>query len=201
MKAWVILLLSVVLSACGGSNNSSSSSSLSNNTSSGSDTGNGDTSPPVAFKLTCEEAQFIKLLNLYRASLGKAALVVSKAAVIAGRWHAQDMITNNYFDHTEPSGRTPFQRGTAFGASISGENIAAGNSSATNTFCQWKNSPGHNANMISEGYKSTGIGRAVGGSYRYYWSSNFGGAISDALAEPLTSDAGCVMPSTVPACP
>jgi len=203
MKAWFILLLAVVLSSCGGSKGSSTTSS-SSSTSNTTNTGSSDTTtstPPAAFKLTCDEAQFIKLLNIYRLSLGASALVVSKSAVIAGRWHAQDMIDKSYFDHFEPNGRSPSQRGAAFGASISGENIAAGNASANNTFCQWKLSPGHNANMINAGYKSTGIGRATGGTYRYYWSSNFSGSsVSDALAEPLTLDAGCVMPTALPTC-
>jgi uncharacterized protein YkwD len=194
MKSWLVLILSVALSACGGSD-SMSSSSLSD------DNESAPMSDPATFKLTCEEAQFVKLLNMYRVSLGYGSLVVSKASTIAGRWHAQDMIDKNYFAHIEPSGRNHSQRGQAFGAYLLGENIAAGNNLATKTFCQWKNSPGHHANMISTTYKSTGIGLVAGGYYRFYWSSNFGSAVVDALVEPLTLDLGCTIPTALPTCP
>jgi len=42
-----------------------------------------------------------------------------------------------------------------------GENIAAGNSDAWNTFVQWRESPGHNANMLTGEFTCIGIGRAV----------------------------------------
>jgi len=57
-----------------------------------------------------------------------------------------------------------------------GENIAAGNSTASATFTQWKNSSGHNANMLGANYTVMGIGRATGGGqYGVYWTNVFGG--------------------------
>jgi uncharacterized protein YkwD len=57
------------------------------------------------------------------------------------------------------------------------ENIAAGNSDAESTFIQWKNSPGHNENMLKPNVSYIGIGRATGGGpYGVYWTNVFGGA-------------------------
>ena len=54
------------------------------------------------------------------------------------------------------------------------ENIAAGNSGAAGTFNQWRNSAGHNANMLGN-YSIIGIGRATGGgTYGSYWTTVFG---------------------------
>jgi len=193
------ILLSVMIllqTACGGNSSPSVSEGTANNGQNTPQSGSvGD------FKLSCEEAQFITTLNIYRAQNSRAALQVSKAGVLAGRWHASNMIELNYFSHTEPNGRDAFSRMAAFGYGGSGENIAAGNTSALNTFCQWKNSPGHNANMLNAQFTSTGIGRAAGGgNYGVYWSSNFGGSVSDDLAEPLTSEAGCNLIRTLPGC-
>src|SRR5438067_700247 len=58
-----------------------------------------------------------------------------------------------------------------------GENIAAGYAGAQDTFTQWKNSPGHNANMLNGSYRVIGIGRAYvkGSPYGWYWTTDFGG--------------------------
>ncbi|MBC7741486.1 MAG: CAP domain-containing protein [Bdellovibrionaceae bacterium] len=152
------------------------------------------------FKLTCEEARFIHFINIYRKSKSLNALNVSKNGVIAGRWHAQDMINKNYFDHTEPDGRAFYQRTASFGYSAHAENIAAGTYTGNDVFCQWQNSPGHNTNMLGN-HSSTGIGLATGGGkYGAYWSSNFGGPAPDEIAPPLTLDAGCVLPTELLNC-
>lgn len=152
------------------------------------------------FKLTCAEAQFIGYLNLYRTTNARSQLKVSKAGVLAGRWHAQNMIDLNYFSHTEPNGRDFSTRLDSFGYRGWAENIAAGNADARGTFCQWKNSAGHNTNMLNPSHKSTGIGRASGGNYGTYWSSSFGDVMDDQLVEPLTDESACVIPAALPSC-
>lgn len=151
-------------------------------------------------KLTCTEAQFVRLLNIYRGKNGRSALTVSLAGVKASRWHAQDMINKNYFSHTEPNGRSFTARAGAFGYSAWAENIAAGSRSAEGSFCQWKNSPGHNTNMLSSQHSSMGIGSVGGGGYGTYWSNNFGPQVQDAIQEPLTFESHCPMPSSLPGC-
>lgn len=170
----------------------------------GSNSGNGTNEAssvhdPTGFKLTCEEARFVVLLNLYRQSNGLATLKVSQGATRSSRFHGLDMIEKNYFSHTEPNGRTFNVRASAFGYSAWAENIAAGNALASNTFCQWKNSAGHNANMLGS-HQTTGIGRATGGGYGYYWSSNFGPSAPDVINEPLTIESPCSMPTALPSC-
>jgi hypothetical protein len=88
-----------------------------------------------------------------------------------------------------------------------GENAAAGNFAATSTFCQWKNSPGHNANMLRSEFKVIGIGvQTISGSqYGTYWSTPFGATNSDAdgsmaTSNPRTESSSCSLPSSLPAC-
>ncbi len=160
-----------------------------------------ETPTAEAFKLRCEEARFVTMLNLYRKAHQLSTVVVSQKGVISARWHALDMITNNYFSHTEPNGRTFSERALSFGYPAWAENIAAGNVTANSTFCQWKNSPGHNTNMLRPLHVSIGIGNMTGnGMYRSYWSNNFGPATNDTVLEPLTLDVNCPMPTTLPSC-
>lgn len=159
------------------------------------------TGPISDFKLTCEEARFVELLNKYRLQNNLGIVAVSQAGVTSARWHTQDMIDQNYFSHTEPSGRGFSQRAFSFGYSARAENIAAGNSTAERTFCQWKNSSGHNLNMLGAQHKTIGLGRSSGGGdYGVYWENIFGPSAADTLSSPLTTDVGCQMPQLLPAC-
>jgi uncharacterized protein YkwD len=36
------------------------------------------------------------------------------------------------------------------------------------------NSSGHRANILNCGFKEIGVGYVQGGSYRHYWTQNFG---------------------------
>jgi uncharacterized protein YkwD len=151
-----------------------------------------------AVALDTEEAAFCGLINSYRASKGLPALMVSEALTNASEWHSTDMATKNYFSHTDSLGRDPFQRMTAFGYGYStyrGENIAAGNATAQATFDQWKNSSGHNTNMLNANYKVIGIGKATTttSTYKNYWTTDFGGVV-DGAAVPCPG-------STVPPAP
>lgn len=134
-----------------------------------------------------EELAFLGLINQYRVQNGLRQLQLSIALTQAADWMSNDMASKNYFDHTDSQGRDPFARIGQFGYSYSGysgENIAAGNASASNTFTQWRNSAGHNANMLSSSYKVIGIGRAynAGSSYRWYWTTDFGGYVDAVLS-------------------
>ncbi len=76
---------------------------------------------------------------------------------------SQDMGANNYFSHTDSQGRDPFARMAAFGYNYNtwkGENLAAGTESAQAAFDMWRNSSGHNANMLNGNFTVIGIGRA-----------------------------------------
>ncbi len=138
--------------------------------------------PPGSTKtdpsLDAEENAFLGIINEYRASQGLGALVVSPTLETSSRWLSQDMAAKGYFDHTDSLGRDFGTRLSAFGygASTAGENIAAGNADAQSTFTQWKNSPGHNANMLGSGYKAIGIARYYDASspYGWYWTTDFG---------------------------
>jgi uncharacterized protein YkwD len=56
-----------------------------------------------------------------------------------------------------------------------GENIAAGQQTAQAVFNAWKNSSGHNANMLKASFTQIGIGHVVvnGSKYGTYWTTDF----------------------------
>lgn len=131
------------------------------------------------------EWEMLSLINSFRASYGIGKLSMSATLAAAAEHHSRDMVSRNYFGHTLSDGTTWLTNIRNHGYTYStytAENIAAGNSTATNTFNQWKNSSGHRANMLSVNYKAIGVGRAYGASatYRYYWTTTFGGIVTSA---------------------
>ena len=141
--------------------------------------------------LDAEEQAFLKLINDYRTTNGLGTLQASITLTNAAKWMSNDMAVKGYFDHNDSTGRDPFTRMRNFGYNYNtwmGENIAAGYSDATNTFNQWKNSPGHNENMLNPNFKVIGIGRIVntGAYYRYYWTTDFGGFVNATIPSTPT---------------
>ena len=153
----------------------------------------GRTSPTLSavtasgFCPDAEERAFLKLINNYRASKGLKAMRFTKTLGASAEHHSVDMANKNYFSHTLSGGITWSTNIKNHGYTFNtyrGENIAAGNSSASATFSQWKNSAGHNANMLNPAYTAIGIGRGynVNAKYDWYWTTTFGGYQDAAIA-------------------
>ena len=62
------------------------------------------------------------------------------------------------------------------GNTASGENIAAGNSTAERTYWQWYHSPGHHRNMFNPKWSRIGVGyvKIEGSPFVHYWTTDFG---------------------------
>lgn len=139
---------------------------------------------PLTTPLDSEEQILLGLINQHRANNGLGPLSACTSLNRAAQGHSEDMRDQNYFSHTGLNGSLPWDRACwacySLGCGPStamAENIAAGYSDAQNTFNQWLNSPGHNANMLGAAYTVIGIGRATGGGqYGVYWTNVFGGA-------------------------
>ncbi|MBO3800504.1 MAG: PKD domain-containing protein [Candidatus Brockarchaeota archaeon] len=130
--------------------------------------------------LESEKSTFLTLINQYRQRNGLPPLSLSNTLTTAAQLHSEDMASRNYFSHTTPEGKTFVDRIREAGytyATCLGENIAAGFSTAQEVFEAWKNSPGHNQNMLDPCFKAIGIGLAYSASstYKWYWTTDFGG--------------------------
>ncbi len=129
---------------------------------------------------TAGEMEVLRLVNQRRANFGLRPLMLSAALTASARYHSADMGRNNYFNHTLYDGTPWSQNIRNHGYTYDtwrGENIAAGNSGAYNTFMQWVNSPTHDANMLSPNFVAIGIGYVAtpGSSWTHYWTQTFGG--------------------------
>ncbi len=132
----------------------------------------------TAAPLDGEEQAFVQTINNYRKSNGQGELTYQPNMEQAANWMSKDMGDKNYFSHTDSMGRDPFKRLADFNykGGWMGENIAAGKSSAADTFTQFKNSPGHNENMLRPQFTRIGVARVQvpGSTYNWYWTVDFG---------------------------
>jgi uncharacterized protein YkwD len=158
------------------------------------------TAQAQAVTYSADETAFLQLINDYRASLGLNTLKLSDLLSESGDRHDSDMAKYGFFNHyTERSdwfkaGAAPWDRMAASGYNFNtykGENIAAGQTTAQQVFEAWRDSPSHNENMVDPNYKVVGISLlyASGSTYKYYWTTDFGGYI-DATAHSPSGDAG-----------
>jgi uncharacterized protein YkwD len=157
--------------------------------------------PAQAVHYTDTEIAFVQLLNQYRAQNGLQPLLISDMISEACDRHGSDMGKYKFFDHyTQASdwfakGASPWDRMAASGYTYStskGENIAAGYSTAEAVFQGWKNSSGHNANMLNGNFKVLGVSLVVvvGSPYSSYWTTDFGGYVdstSHSVGSPSTT--------------
>ncbi len=105
-------------------------------------------------------------LNQYRQEKGLSTLTLDQDLFAAAMERAKE--TGLYFDHGRPNGTMCYTACSKMDA----ENIAAGSSTSTGAMNQWKNSPGHNSNMLNASWKSVGIGCYCTNGV-YYWVQCF----------------------------
>jgi uncharacterized protein YkwD len=133
--------------------------------------------------LSGEEQTLLQYINDYRIQNGLNALTISSTLTEAARWMSQDMGDKDYFSHTDSLGRSPFQRMATSGYDCEayntwcGENLAAGVAAGSETFELWRNSPGHNGNMLNPNYVVAGIAAVLNedSTYGWYWTLDLGG--------------------------
>ncbi|RKN06741.1 CAP domain-containing protein [Streptomyces radicis] len=116
----------------------------------------------------------LALVNEERANAGCRPLTLDAALTNLAIAHSRDMAERGYFDHTDPDGRTPWDRAAAAGVShLGGENIARGQPDARAVMDAWMASEGHRANILNCDYTTLGVGAhfADGGPW---WTQNFG---------------------------
>lgn len=116
--------------------------------------------------LNADEQRMLDLVNAARAEAGLKPLQADMALVKLARLKAQDMINNNYFDHTSPTYGSPFDMMKAAGITYryAGENLA-GAPTVDTAHTNLMNSPGHRANILNANFTKVGIGVVNGGPY------------------------------------
>ncbi len=103
------------------------------------------------------EMSVISQANAQRARYGLPPLAVDSQLMSSASRHAQWMASNRNLTHG---------RGVA-------ENIAMGQTSASEAMRSWMNSSGHRANILGSGYTRIGVAVAYSSNGTPYWCQQF----------------------------
>lgn len=99
------------------------------------------------------------LVNAHRKSQGVETLTLSKSLTELAMQRAAECAI--LFSHTRPNGESCFNvtvDGVTYNGYLTAENIAAGQPTPDSVMNSWKNSAGHNANILRTGQNQIGIG-------------------------------------------
>ncbi|AWK51640.1 serine protease [Clostridium beijerinckii] len=132
---------------------------------------------PTKYSITVQdsaEQKILELMNAKRTEAGLEPLTLDNTLVQVARYKSNNMIQNNFFDHTNPDGTkwTNWLQTIGYKYTTTGENIAYNTSDPIELFNQWWNSPGHKANMMNASYTKVGMG-VIYGNGKYMGTQEF----------------------------
>jgi uncharacterized protein YkwD len=117
--------------------------------------------PQNVFFADITKSTLENFVNQTRQSVGLLPLTESEKLDQAAQLKADNMVQNQYFDHTSPSGITPWawflKAGYVY--KYAGENLAIGFYESQEVYDAWLNSPSHKANIVNPNY--TEVGTAI----------------------------------------
>ncbi|MGD1854128.1 MAG: CAP domain-containing protein [Leptolyngbyaceae cyanobacterium] len=125
--------------------------------------------------LTQRQTQLLRLMNEARQERGLSPLRFSNTLQRAAQAHVEDIVSRNFeLSHTGSDGSSVADRVRRenYAYRSVGENVAAGYSSAEDTFEQWMNSRGHRENILNPDFSEVGMGYRISApstTYNHYW--------------------------------
>lgn len=137
------------------------------------DLGDGKTTTVNGFYDASYEEQVVALVNEYRVANGRNPLTVLPVMETGVDIRGYEIAYLT--EHTRPNGTSCFTVLEGNGFIKWGENIAAGQLTPEAVMETWKNSPGHNANMLNPNWKYIGVScfQSNTGIYGIYWVQLF----------------------------
>lgn len=110
------------------------------------------------------DSPLITYANSSRLENGVDTLIPNKLLTDAAQEKADDIINNQYFDHTRTDGLQPwdFIKSKGYDYKYAGENLAIGFDDYTTVHKAWMESPTHKRNILNERFNEIGIGLTRG---------------------------------------
>ena len=104
-------------------------------------------------------AGIIKNSNLVRDGHKVPELTENNILTLAAEAKLADMRASNYWDHTSPNGKKPwdFIRETGYSYSYAGENLAKGFTDSESVVDAWMNSEKHRENLLNTHFTEIGV--------------------------------------------
>ncbi len=106
-----------------------------------------------------EAARARDLVNAYRKTQGLKALTLNAELTNAAKAHAKDLAKWDRISHYGSDGSNPWDRvkRAGYNAKVAAENVGTGQASFEEVLKGWKESPGHNRNLLMNDIDNIGI--------------------------------------------
>ncbi len=113
----------------------------------------------LGFSSSITVEQVVSQTNEERSKHGLKPLTLNSRLSAAALAKGQDMLDNQYWSHTSPEGKQPwdFMRAANYRYRVAGENLARDFHHTTDMISAWMASPTHKANIINDQYEQIGI--------------------------------------------
>ena len=125
-------------------------------------------------------------INRYRASRGLTPLTITARLTAAARRHADDLSAHDRISHRGSDGTNPWDRVRTAGykAKLAAENVGVGQRSFDEVLQGWKESPGHNRNLLLPDATQMGVALVINPTSRNqtFWTLVMGTPARDRLA-------------------
>lgn len=127
--------------------------------------------------------QAVNDLNQYRAQYGLNPVRLQPVLSQASQIHADDLAAHDNISHDGSDGSTHADRVERLGYSFAlvAENVATGQKSWPEVFQAWKDSPGHNVNLLQKNTTEFGLALKYDPQtgYQTFWAMLMGQPLSD----------------------
>ena len=112
--------------------------------------------------------ELVRLINVERAKVKAAPVVLSTGLNCAAQKHANDIGAKKRCTHTGSDGSSPWDRAKRCGTFANGEIVACGYQTPAATVKGWYGSSGHRTIMLNPTYTRIGVGM-----FNNYWVAIF----------------------------
>ena len=130
-------------------------------------------------KLNPNEA--LRLINKYRSSKGLASLTIDAKLTETAKKHSTDLAKHDRISHYGSDGSNPWDRveRSGYKPQLAAENVGTGQLSIKEVMQGWKDSPGHNKNLLLPDAKHIGIALVYDpkSEYKTFWTLILGAKI------------------------
>jgi len=118
----------------------------------------------LGIAVNLESSQILELINQERLLHSLSPLEINNQLNEAALLKANDMLSQNYWDHYAPNSKTPWQfiNQTGYIYKYAGENLAKGFYDEKTLVQAWMDSPLHRANILNDKFTQTGISTIKG---------------------------------------
>ena len=124
-----------------------------------------DKAPAGAFddrdygKVKLDQREALRLINGYRKSKGLGALTINSLLTKTAKQHSRDLAKHDRISHYGSDGSNPWDRveRSGYKPQLAAENVGTGQLTIAEVMQGWKDSPGHNKNLLLPDAKHVGI--------------------------------------------